>query len=63
MIKVEKFNLEDGVVRLLFETRDQSEAGLQELDEVYQAVLGSDPKYGGYVNSFSFNIDVKQSSQ
>ena len=59
MIKVEVFKQSDGTTKLVFETRDKSETGLAELDEVYQAVLGSDRKYGGYTNSFTFSMEVK----
>ena len=59
MIKVELMQQADGTTRLIFETNNKSEEGLAELDEIYSAILGSGQKYGGYINSFSFNVDIK----
>lgn len=43
---------------LYFEQRQTTSEGLEELDVVYQALLGSDPKRGGYIDSNKFEIEV-----
>jgi hypothetical protein len=45
--------------KLYFETRGIKDEDLNELDEVYQVVLGSMPKLGGYTDSNKFLIEVK----
>lgn len=58
MIKVEVTKRKGSTV-LYFETRNTTSEGLEELDEAYQALMGSDPKRGGYIDSNKFEIEVK----
>ena len=58
MIKVERVSGKE-TTKFYFETRDTSEDGLNELDEVYQLVLSSVIKLGGYADSNKFVIEVK----
>lgn len=44
--------------KVYFETNNVSTEGLDELDEIYQAILGSAPKRGGYVDSNKFYVEV-----
>lgn len=60
MIKVDVVKTKDTTV-LHFETRVTTPEGLDELDTVYQALMGSDPKRGGYDGSTKFSIEVKDS--
>lgn len=60
MIKVEVFrNEKDGTTRLVFQTRNTSQDGLSEFDELYAALLGSGLKRGGYMDSNKFEMEVK----
>ena len=45
--------------KVYFETRGTAQPDLDELDEVYQAVLGSMPKRGSYVDSNKFVLEVQ----
>lgn len=58
MIKVERISSKN-TTKFYFETRDTSKEGLDELDEVYQIVLGSMVKLGGYSDSNKFVVEVK----
>lgn len=61
MLKVELVkDVKTGIDKLYFEAR-QSEEGIKELDEVYQLLLGSEPKRGGYSSSYGFIVEVKRS--
>lgn len=59
MIKVEVVETKQKTTKLYFETRDTSSEGLEELDRLYQALLGSEPRIGGYTDSNKFTIEVK----
>lgn len=61
MVKVEYVECKDGISKLYFEAR-QNEDGIEELDNVYAALLGSEPKRGGYTSSYGFVIEVKRDS-
>jgi ribosomal protein S1 len=56
MIKVELLKISDKEHRLVLTSRETSEQALQELDEVYSLMMGSDPKRGGYLDSRSFEV-------
>jgi hypothetical protein len=58
VVKVELIKGKD-TTKLYFETRLTTPDGLDELDEVYQALLGSGDKTGGYIDSNKFVIEVK----
>jgi hypothetical protein len=60
MIKVEVLRKESkGTTMIVFESRDTSNEGLDKLDELYSALMGSRPKRGGYLGSHRFEIEVK----
>lgn len=60
MIKVEVLRKEGrGTTTFIFESRDTSNEGLDKLDELYNGLLGSRPKRGGYKGSNRFEIEVK----
>lgn len=61
MIKVEVVK-KTGSTVLYFEARNTTPESLDELDEAYQALMGSDPKRGGYNGSNRFEIEVKDSA-
>lgn len=63
MIKVEVVKTKDNTTKLYFETRDTSVDGLDALDTLYQALLGSEPKIGGYTDSNKFIIEVKNAEE
>lgn len=58
MVKVEAVQGKDSI-KLYFETRDTSDDGIDELDTLYSALMGSRPKLGGYNGSTKFVIEVK----
>ena len=59
MIKVEVLRKESkGITELIFESRDKGPEGLSQLDELYQALMGSGPKAAGYMGSHRFKIEV-----
>ena len=58
MIKLEVVKKQGSTV-LYFESRNDSSENLDELDEAYQALMGSTPKRGGYNGSNRFEIEVK----
>lgn len=58
MIKVEVVKTNDGKVKLYFETRNTTDDGLDALDVVYQSILGSENKEGGYLDSNRFVITI-----
>lgn len=58
MIKVEVYRKND-ITKLVFEARDKSNEGLDRLDEIYQAILGSGAKRGGYLGSHRFEVEVR----
>lgn len=58
MVKIDRVNSKE-TTKFYFETRDTSEDGLEELDEVYQVVLGSMVKLGGYIDSNKFMVEIK----
>lgn len=58
MIKVDVVQ-NKGFKTLYFEQRDTSQGGLEQLDDVYCALLGSEPKQGGYISSNKFSIDIR----
>lgn len=58
MIKLEITKQKGGTTVFLFETRNTSKEGLDELDEAYSALLGSRQKRGGYLDSNKFEIEV-----
>lgn len=60
MIKLEVLKTATST-KLYFETRNTTQDGLEELDEAYQALLGSEPRIGGYIDSNRFVIEVKNS--
>lgn len=58
MVKIELVK-NKGSVSLHFETRMTTPEGLDELDIIYQALMGSEPKEAGYTDSNRFVIEVK----
>lgn len=58
MIKVDVVKGKD-TTKVYFESRGTSTDALEELDELYQIVLGSMVKLGGYVDSNKFQIEVQ----
>jgi len=58
MIKVDVVKREGSTV-LYFEQRLTTQDGMDELDEVYSCLLGSQPRRGGYLDSNRFEIEVK----
>ncbi len=62
MIKVEAVKTSDSIV-LYFEQRLTTPEGMDELDDVYQALLGSQPRIGGYIDSNRFKIEVKDETE
>ena len=58
MIKADVVKSSGNRVKIYFETNNLSSEGLEELDELYQAVLGSALKRGGYVDSNKFFLEV-----
>lgn len=58
-VKAEYVKGSNGVDKIYFEAR-QNEAGIEELDELYSMLLGSEPKRGGYTSSYAFVMEVKR---
>lgn len=64
MIKVEVLRKKStGTTQLIFESRNTSNEGLDKLDEVFQAILGSGAKRGGYTGSNRFEIEVMDTEE
>lgn len=61
MIKVDALETDDSF-KLNFETKNTSPEGLEELDLVYTALMGSEPRIGGYTGTNRFEIEVKKST-
>ncbi len=59
MIKIDVSKTTKGITTLMFEARQNTPEGLEELDEAYSALLGSREKRGGYLDSNRFKIEVK----
>ena len=64
MIKVEclKKDDKDNICELVFESRDRSGTGIDELDTLYSilmSVRGPDIIDGGYINSYSFRLVLR----
>ena len=60
MVKVE-MEKSGNLIRFAFETND--EAGLEIIDHLRVAILGSHPKRGGYVDGRRLVIEVKDDSE
>lgn len=58
MVKVEVVQGKNSM-KLYFETNDTTDSGIDELDDIYSALLGSRPRLGGYTDSNKFMIEVK----
>lgn len=57
MIKVDVVKKKD-TTTFIFETKNTTPEGLDELDEAYSALLGSRLRRGGYLDSNRFEIEV-----
>lgn len=63
MIKIDVLKKTKGSTTFVFEARQNTPEGLEELDEAYSALLGSRVKRGGYLDSNRFEIEVKDGDE